>query len=501
MTRLSIVAFALFAAVACREPGALPTSPTPAGATPPMLSTVTTTTPTTTPAVDAPTTYWLINVVTGAQHTLISDLAASPYSFSAAFVGNDSVAIGLVPSNEEREFSLGGVERARRAHPLRCKQIAVLVAEIDGQRYEVNCGTFSPDANQMAYGVDRNMGSDGRPTGEQWLLDLRSGRRSLVRAGLRLTLGTDALTGPNWSPSSRYFAFREAVIGGESFIFDTATGSTRLTAALAHWASSTDMFVVPEVAPELDHNGLLRDVGSSGSVLEDLTTGRKQPLPGLNPTVRFDLSDRFVFAVTSGRGESPVTTIVSVADGTVVARLPGALPNIWNYRGSTHGFRVIAADSGIAATLEGAAGCMGTTIYHPQLPPTGRCTPGSAGAVYGPSLKFVALARQTGSTAVSNWGGGGGALSCPIWEIVLVDPITGAERTLARNAVSPQAPQITWHPSESHILIAWPVFRAPRPFGAVTTDAAPPTQRLASMEPSSAQTHISLGGAHAAPTC
>ena len=236
------------------------------------------------PFAEVPTTVWLIDFAAGVQRTLLSDIA--PGSVTAAFSGSDSAVVRLGRIAEERVFTLGGIERARRPIPTasaRCKPIGTLAAEIDGRRYEVNCGSFSPDGHRMLYNVDT--GTFTVPTGrvapkwDQWLLDLRTGQRMLLQRDLRHCGSCDGRYGPQWSPTSRYVVSAELYTGADGgfvFLSDTTAGTTRRIAAgpsypqggyEPDWGSTTDV--------------LLRPGESGGSVIEDLATGRILALPTL----------------------------------------------------------------------------------------------------------------------------------------------------------------------------------------------------------------------------
>lgn len=409
------------------------------------------------PRPETPSTVWLINTDTGAEHTLFSERIGVGYpSVSATFSGNDSVVLRLSNIGEERVFTLGGVEQARR--PIapftalnRCKRIDVLVAEIDAQRYEVNCGSFSPDGNRMLYNVD--VGTFATPTGyiapvwDQWLIDLRSGQRTLLQQGLRSCGGCDGFYPPQWSPSGRYVIYAElysGADGGSVFLSDTERGTTRRIAA---GPSYMQMGYEPDWATNTDL--LLRPGDSGGSVVEDLTTARVNSLAMLTWPARFDATAHLAYSPAGAPPKAGgVSTRVVSLDGILVATLPGAVPNIYGYRGETHGFRVFGTADGVAATLESVTGCSGTVIYHPHLPPAGRCIPAATGAVFSPSLGSVAFSRKAHDPVPGHFA---------LWDIVLVDPRTGVERVLARDAGSDAPPLITWGESGFHVLVHWPV--------------------------------------------
>ncbi|HKW66008.1 MAG TPA: hypothetical protein VJP04_01885, partial [Terriglobales bacterium] len=70
---------------------------------------------------------------------------------------------------------------------------------------------ISPDANHIAYAVQSNDGP-GRPYGQIWILDLRSGK------SLQLSAGADTSGSPVWSPSGEWLAY-EGDSGGKSGLF------------------------------------------------------------------------------------------------------------------------------------------------------------------------------------------------------------------------------------------------------------------------------------------
>src|SRR5690242_16384523 len=67
---------------------------------------------------------------------------------------------------------------------------------------------IAPDANHIAYAVQSNDGP-GRPYGQIWILDLRSGK------SLQLSAGADTSGSPVWSPSGEWLAY-EGDSGGKS---------------------------------------------------------------------------------------------------------------------------------------------------------------------------------------------------------------------------------------------------------------------------------------------
>jgi hypothetical protein len=148
---------------------------------------------------------------------------------------------------------------------------------------------------------------------------------------------------------------------------------------------------------------------------------------------------------------APVTTIVEVASGAVVATLSGAPPDAFLW---TDDIAVAGTGESFLAVLQGADGCDGTAIYRgTELV---QCIDGGVEGQIGPG-GLVAVARDTGPTGPLKgfWGESSSGTSFAV-DVVRPD---GSVQTVVEDSVSPEAaPMMTWNEAGTHLLIQWPRF-------------------------------------------
>jgi hypothetical protein len=421
-----------------------------------------------------PATAWLIDVRSASVTTLFESHEDAVWY--GAFDEAGQAVIGIYDLQEHRmreavRFALDGSEAGRE--PWADGPLSLLTrllgwtpgspfcrnvdggAEVGGRFHaEVSCGQSSPDGRWLVYATG---GRDIEGVGhfyDRWLLDLATGARQQLQAGLRQCQG-DSFFGPQWSSTGAYVFFGDCAEDGRVFVSDIAAGRTRQVASgipslrlMPDWSQASDKLLVP---------------GAGGlTVIENLTAGESAVLDDVPWPAKFDPTGRYVYSpafdsVPSLRTAEPRTAIYDVAEGRVVAGLPGVPP----YENTYLAFvPVMRTASGFAAALERAPGCDGTAIYSNSA--LVACVRGAVGPTFSPDGSKVALARQSGQTGRVDFPGGGDA-SLIRYDILIVDAATGAERVVARDAlaINPYPQPSVWNAASTHILVRWPFLFAP----------------------------------------
>ena len=391
-------------------------------------------------------TVWLIDAKTGENKVLLQDRDAVIFDASFSLEG-DSVQIEK--TGVELELSFDGKELAGRQPGMdRLCDASPNGVRVNGREYTgITCGPVSPDLSWMTYQVDAGQIElfPGYlvPTWDQWAIDLSSNQRWLLQAGLRHCGGCDGRFGPFWSSSGRYLIFPELV--ERVFLADLSTRTTR------ELAPGVELGEKPVWAP---HTDLLARPSYDGStILDDLTRGAMREIAGLAWPATFDRSGRYLYSPAFGGSSKDTTQTTSVFDlqsMSVVAALAGAPSprDLWT------GHSVVAArGDSFTAALQGAPGCDGTTVYRGTQ--VQKCVAGSVGAAISPDGSRIAMARRTGSTGPVQ-GPGLQSVDASRFDIVMVDTATGAEKVVAKDAVSLELPRLIWKADSSYLLVKWP---------------------------------------------
>jgi hypothetical protein len=430
--------------------------------------------------LEVASTVWLIDA-TGGRVTTLYESTSDAVRFADFDDDSGEIAIGIAAEGgsdqtEAIRFSPAGVEISREPWPAdandRNNELLLLRewrpgdpicrtidggAEVIGRRYEgVSCGSISPDARWMAYSVDNPQPDAlGRPYPgwDQWAIDLASGERWQIEAGLRDCQG-DGFFRAEWSPSGRYRFFADCRDGGRVFLSDMVERTTRqIGTGLPNMRTRPDWSPVADVLIYLDSSGV--------AVLEDFHVGTLTSLPTLGWPARFDVSGAYAYSppgVTVPRGNpGGPTTIFEVAAGRVAAALPGVA--LYQDLYINHE-PLSGTGSGFVAALDEAPSCEGTLVYAGSAPVA--CVRGGAGAVVSPGGAYVALARKTGETGLARYPGGG-SVSLNVYEIIVVDVATGVERVVAKDAIGSTHPPLaaTWNDEGTHFLVNWPFAYGP----------------------------------------
>ncbi len=144
-----------------------------------------------------------------------------------------SIRFGL--DGKEQQRAPGFVSASGRTFPT-CRNLQGTppVAEINGRRYEVACGSFSADSARMIYEVQTGTVDVGSgylvAVRSMWVLDLASGERKKLQDGLRDCGGCDSRVAPAWSRSGRYVIYSEFYSGqggSRVYLSNLETGDTR----------------------------------------------------------------------------------------------------------------------------------------------------------------------------------------------------------------------------------------------------------------------------------
>jgi hypothetical protein len=208
----------------------------------------------------------------------------------------------------------------------------------------------------------------------------------------------------------------------------------------------------PQWSPVRDQLAYWRD--GEGTVLEDVRTGVVGAL-AMSWPARFDPSGAYLFTLDDA-GE---TVIADAATATVIARLPGG-PGYDPGSGSSFlppvSIPVIASESGFSAVLGPAPQCPGSVLYVNSA--SLKCLPAAGTPVFSPDASRIALARKTGDTGRVQTPSLE-ALNMHIYEIVVIEVATGAERVVARGALGLDAPpRMQWDEAGRHLLVSWPAY-------------------------------------------
>jgi hypothetical protein len=467
--RRSLVAASLFLALALACSGDDDASPT---ATPTLVASATRPPPTTTFTMPAtgtpeaqrvPSTVWLIDVEAGRLITLYEDFE-NRVTFLDFTPRQDGVRMGVQELEEPRDrfairFRLDGDEIEREEwswppEPVSCNEQANDVS-IQGQLYEdVSCGLVSPDGHWMTYAVDvgetpARPGSDYIvPVWDQWLINLETDERRRRQERLLSCGGCDSRFGPAWSAGSRFLYFGES--GGEQRTF---LSDVQDEGAIVIDEGNTGLGSEPDWSPSSE---LLVYRGPNDlTILLDPTTGTLAELTEMPWPSRFDATGRFLYSPAWERigrddNEDAVTTaIYDVATRSIVATLPGHPI----YQSVFTGYVPLGASSeGVVAALYGTPNCAGTVIYEETRAVT--CVEGATGPSVSPDGRLVALTRKTGEAGLFEYPGGG-SVNDPVYEVVIVDVATGAERVLAEGAVG-DPPPLIWNEAGTLLLLRWP---------------------------------------------
>jgi hypothetical protein len=190
-------------------------------------------------------------------------------------------------------------------------------------------------------------------------------------------------------------------------------------------------------------------------VIEEVESGVEVQVPELKWQASFDSTGRYVYSPSepSPSKDSPgsvTTTIYDIAAGRVAATLPGYPA----YTRMVPFVPVGGTDEGFVAALEGPPGCNGTAIYADSRLVT--CVADAVGPTVSPDGSIVALARKTGTTGRADFPGGG-SQRLTVFDIVVVDAATGAERVVAKGALGQDLSlPLIWNADSTHILVRWP---------------------------------------------
>jgi hypothetical protein len=393
---------------------------------------------------------WLIEASTGKRTTLFESLTRTAGHVSVG--PDDTVSIyhfggGLPAETEEIELRFDGTQAYRgpvRPPPTECRNDGD-AAVVEGRPYDgARCGLISPDRVWMTYEIDAGMvelqPGFSVPSWDQWVVNLATGGKRELQAGLRHCGGCDGRFGPSWSVSGRFLTFAELAQPSRVFLSDLDLGNTRELAV-----GSSDISSEPDWSPVAD---LLVYRRNGVTVLEDLPRGSVTELPELPWPVRFDASGGYLYSpawgeVKDGGGS---TTVYDVRAGRVVATLAGRAryQSLWLREG-----QLAASGDSFVAVLEGAPDC-GVAVYSGTRRLT--CIVGGSGAVLSPDGRYAAVGR-TQNTVPTN--------ARKEYDVLLVDMATGAVRVVATGALSepgsPQLPpQFIWNARGTHVIVRWP---------------------------------------------
>ncbi|PKN82384.1 MAG: hypothetical protein CVU47_03265 [Chloroflexi bacterium HGW-Chloroflexi-9] len=387
-----------------------------------------------------PFTARLIDLDTGEAHTLYEHAEYGPWSVQ--FEG-DAVVVRTAEGYEA--FGLDG-QPLSPSRELLCGQSGAGVS-IEGRIFpEVPaCGPISPNRRFMTYRVDMPDGPSPAghvvPIWDQWVVDIDTGERRLLQAGLFHCGGCDGRYAEQWSLGGRYLLFSEYLDGGRIFLGDAEAGTARVV------GQGVDIVFRPVWSPAADM--FLAHQAGGATALFDAPTGAARLVPLAWPA-GFDASGSLAYSPTAAFTGGPAETrVLDLATGLVVVDLPGAAPPAATWTGDV----VVAASvEGVTAAL-GTADCAGTVVY--ATGPDGVCLEGAGGGVPSPDGTRVALARPApqGARVMA-----GGALLRE-YEVILYEVATGAVEVVADGAFSgPTPPALRWHIGGDRLLVVAPHF-------------------------------------------
>jgi hypothetical protein len=285
------------------------------------------------------------------------------------------------------------------------------------------------------------------PAWDQWLINLETGDRTLLRERMRHCGGCDGRFGPEWSADSQFVFFSELYAPGDVLLTNTSTLETR---AIGSAEGATDITQKPVWSAS--GSRLLHPGPAGSAILEDLATAETLDLGDLPWPAAFDPTDRYVYSPAARFNPADPTevTIVDLSTLEVVAMLPGLIDSllIWGAGGPP----VVGVDRGLVAALRKTPNCRGTVVYRAGEA-SEICVEGGYGAIFSPDASRVAIAVQRELVSLTYLDFGG-----PAWrtDIVIVDLATGDLRTVAEAAYSNHPPDMTWNDAGTHILIRWP---------------------------------------------
>jgi hypothetical protein len=188
--------------------------------------------------------------------------------------------------------------------------------------------------------------------------------------------------------------------------------------------------------------------------VDHLATGQSHELPVPWP-VAFDPSGRLLYSLSFGWSSKvggAETTLVDVATNRVVATLAGAAPYLEVFGGSPAA--VAATGSGFVAALQGREACDGTAIYV-DGPALALCVDDGAGAAVAPGGKFVAVARESGTSGPVT-GPAFDAAEMALYAVDIFDVGAGTVTTVAQAAPGFAPPLLRWNAAGTHLLVLSP---------------------------------------------
>jgi hypothetical protein len=403
--------------------------------------------PAATPAVSAPPpvqqppsrsrqAIWLVDIENGAGPFVLSGDLGDVYK--AEFAPKSGLVI-LHGDGRALHFSLDG----RLIETVEAVQDCVPTADgviISGRVYAgVRCGLFSPDGRWLTYAVPVHDGVSTvqRPADwDQWAVNLESGEKRLLQAGLKHCGGCDGRFGPAWSASGRFVYFAEYAGERRTFLSDLASGATTVVSRGRNevpdqpaWSSASDL--------------LLRPSERGTAVLDDPAHMVSRELPDLPWPARFDATGSLIYGWIQSPGAA-ATVILDARTRQMLDRLEGSPPREHAF-GLAMRVQVAAGAGGYVAALESAPACKGTMIYAGALPPF--CVDTGFGAVLSPDGGRVALAWPTA--------GGPDASGLQPYQIVVIETSTHEALIIDGEAASFGPPLMQWSASGSHLLVRW----------------------------------------------
>jgi hypothetical protein len=490
-----VVAVAVVGVVMIAPRAALPTegrapppspsaSPTQLSTSVPPLAPSATPSASPTPDPEPVTAVWLLDTVADRSVKL---LETTGYLLEARFTeGDTTIAVGVAEGRPEvrrlHRYALDGSPRDTREWTdessrwwTGCVEIRSVylgpqapgglpsLVEVDGRPIEnASCGPISPDGRWMTYWIWSEETDAGRlPWAvDQYVIDLGTGQRRLLHAGLVHCGGCDSVPGPKWSPSGRYLYFSDVVGGGDRFfVSDVVSGRTRQL--IDHVPK--EPYDVPVWSPAADL--LLRSDGSGTAVIENVANRTARRLPQVAWPARFDPGGSFVYspAWPSESRTGTETLLVDTATGLTVTTLSGRpAPRVFVGAGGPPFDRapIVGVPGGFSAALEKAAGCDGLALYSNVRLAT--CVRGAERPVISPDGTKVAVARATGDPVTEPR-----CNTCTLIEIVVVDVQSGQQIAGASHAirivvsgahvVDPfHAVEFSWNAAGTHLLVAGP---------------------------------------------
>ncbi len=429
----------LATSVATSAPTESPTTPRPTATEPP--------TPAPNPApIEVESTVWAVDTATH-EATLL--LQAPDFVVSSSFDEASGRAHIRWRGDEitGELFSLDGRERGPAPIHARCVEQGA-DALVDGVVVtDTECGAVSPDGRWMLdlRRVGEHTSDSGYtvPIEDYWLIEVATGERSLLQAGLQHCGGCDGRFGLAWSASSRFVTFAEFGGGGRMFLADLESGTS---VVLTH---GNNLDEAPQWSPRDDVVAIPAEAGDA--VLFDPQSGVRTPLPARWP-VAWDAGGELLYSPPWGPGESMA---VLTPAGEVLAELSGTPSwiNLWNDRTPL----VATSPRSFVAALEGGADCSGVTVYASGLGSAGSCIAGGTAAVVSPDGRFVAVPIEREHGILASYGAGEyGGVSLTRYDVALVEVATGNATTVVADLISNEPPDLTWSEDGSHLLVRSP---------------------------------------------